>query len=86
MGLTIFKMLILGGITSDIQLEITFKAAFICHCKPKFPTVYQMKIWSKCKVHQHIQLKSGPMELRVYEYDIHNANSWHDMVLACIYI
>ena len=34
MGITIFKMFILGGISSDIQSEITFRR------KTKFPTVY----------------------------------------------
>ena len=76
MGLTIFKMLILRGIiTSDIQLEITFRAAFICRCKPKFPNVYLLNVK---------RFKSPIKEWSygtTHSYGIHNANSFYTGII-----
>ena len=35
-GITIFKIIIWGGISSDIRLEVTFLAPLMCHRKTKF--------------------------------------------------
>ena len=40
MGITIFKNFIWGGISSDIQLEITFDGSLASQRKTKVPTVY----------------------------------------------
>ena len=56
MGITIFKIFILGGISSDIWLEITFyvsarasRSLLVCRCTTKFPTVYQTIYLPKIK-------------------------------------
>ena len=39
MGITILKIIIWGGISSDMRSEVTFLASLLCHRKAKFPSI-----------------------------------------------
>ena len=70
MGITIYKIFIWGGISSDIHSEITFTASLTQRRKTKFPTVYPTIYLPKWKFWIQLYPNFTPLFMFILTYEL----------------